>query len=52
MIKQIEALKAAGVTEVVLAINHQQPEVLTTLFFPLFIYPLRSDDSHFFCYLF
>ena len=27
IIKQIEAVKAAGVTEVVLAINHQQPEV-------------------------
>ena len=30
IIKQIEAVKAAGVTEVVLAINHQQPEVTTT----------------------
>ncbi|CAN7008916.1 hypothetical protein IGI04_011163 [Brassica rapa subsp. trilocularis] len=28
ILHQIEALKAAGVTEVVLAINHQQPEVM------------------------
>ncbi|ESQ54134.1 hypothetical protein EUTSA_v10025578mg [Eutrema salsugineum] len=28
ILHQIEALKAAGVTEIVLAINHQQPEVM------------------------
>jgi len=28
ILHQIEALKGAGVTEVVLAINHQQPEVM------------------------